>query len=124
MDQPQKSSPEPVWNLPELLTRIDNDQELLRELLIIFKKDFPSHVCSLTEAIATGNLRNVTALSHTLKGMFANLAANRAAAAAACLEQTARAGESATLKQTYENLNAEIANLLSEVEAHMAEVRR
>jgi hypothetical protein len=37
----------PAWNLQDLLTRVDNDHELLRELLIIFKADFPRTMRSL-----------------------------------------------------------------------------
>lgn len=124
MNQRKKPPSEAVWNLHELLTRTDNDQELLRELLLIFKEDFPGHISGLTAAIAAGNLKNVAAISHTLKGMFANLAANKAAAAAARLEQVGRAGENAALKDAHEDLNAEIAGLLPELEAYMAGVRR
>jgi hypothetical protein len=41
MNKNEEGLSEPVWNLTELLERIENDQELLRELLNIFKEDFP-----------------------------------------------------------------------------------
>lgn len=30
-----------AWNVKEVLARMDNDRELLRELVAIFKEDFP-----------------------------------------------------------------------------------
>ena len=38
---------EPAWNQAELLERVDNDRELVRELLTIFKEDFPRTIGSL-----------------------------------------------------------------------------
>jgi hypothetical protein len=42
MIQPEDCSPSLSLNLPELLTRVDHDRELLRELLGIFKEEFPA----------------------------------------------------------------------------------
>lgn len=120
----REQSPEAVWNLPELLARVDDDQELARELLAIFKEDFPVHFRLLQEAIGARDLKNVVALSHALKGMFANLAGARAAAAAARLEQVARAGESGSLEEALEILRGEVAKLLPELDAYLEGVQR
>ena len=87
-----------VWNLAELLDRVDNDQELLRDLLNIFKEDFPRTMQSLESAVAGADLKNASRLSHSLKGMLSSLGATRAAAAAAKLEALATAGETASLR--------------------------
>jgi len=114
---------EPVWNLAELLERVDNDQELLRDLLNIFKDDFPLTMRSLELAIAAGDLKNSARLGHTLKGMLSSLGGVRTAAAAARLEVLASAGETASLKGALDALKCEAASLLPELEAYMAEVR-
>jgi hypothetical protein len=44
MNKTEEGFSEPVWNLAELLERVDNDHELLRELLNIFKEDFPQTI--------------------------------------------------------------------------------
>jgi HPt (histidine-containing phosphotransfer) domain-containing protein len=71
-----------VLNLTELLSRVDNDQELVTELLSIFKSVFPSHLQRLSDAVANEKPQQVEAESHTLKGMLLNLSAARAAIAA------------------------------------------
>ena len=120
-DQKQPPS-QPVWNLPELLERVDNDQELLRDLLNIFKEDFPRTMRSLESAVAVADLKGAARLSHTLKGMLSSLGAMRASTAASRLEQLASAGETASLKDAFVALEREAATLLPEFNAYMAEV--
>jgi HPt (histidine-containing phosphotransfer) domain-containing protein len=73
MKKKEENLSEPVWNQAELLDRVDHDQELLRELLTIFRTDFPRTIHSLEAAVAGGDLKNSASLSHALKGMLSNL---------------------------------------------------
>jgi HPt (histidine-containing phosphotransfer) domain-containing protein len=123
MNKREESLSEPVWNQSELLERVDNDQELLRELLNIFKEDFPLAMRSLESAVAVQNLKDSARLGHTLKGMLSSLGGVRTAAAAARLEAIASAGETASLRGALDALKQEAASLLPELEAYMAEVR-
>jgi two-component system sensor histidine kinase/response regulator len=123
MIKKEEGHSEPVWNLAELLERVDNDQELLRELLNIFKEDFPQTIQSLQSAVNSEDLKNSSRLSHTLKGMLSSLGATSAAAAAAKLEALSSAGETASLEGAFNALEAEAHRLLPELEAYMAEVR-
>lgn len=104
--------------------RVDDDQELLCELLAIFKEDFPRTMKSLESALTGADMKNAATLSHTLKGMLSNLGGERAAAAAAKIEQLARAGETASLGAAWNALQRESAVLLPELDAYLAEVRR
>jgi two-component system sensor histidine kinase/response regulator len=115
---------EPIWNVAELLERVDHDQELLRDLLNIFKEDFPRTIRSLESAVAAKDLKNCARLSHTLKGMLSSLGARRAAAAAAALDVIASSGETAFLKESLDALLREGANLVPELNSYVAEVRR
>jgi len=111
-----------VWNLAELLDRVDNDQELLRDLLNIFKEDFPRTMQSLESAVASADLKNASRLSHSLKGMLSSLGGTRAAAAAAKLEALSAAGETASLRGALDALAHEAESLVPELNAYMAEV--
>jgi hypothetical protein len=57
-------------NLPELLSRVDNDRELLLDLLNIFKEEFPRHLQALHDAVALHDMNQTATVSHTLKGML------------------------------------------------------
>jgi len=123
MNKNEHRHSDPVWNLAELLERVDNDQALLRDLLNIFKEDFPLTMRSLEAAVAAEDLKNSARLGHTLKGMLSSLGGARSAAAAARLEVIASAGETASLRGALDALNCEAASLLPELEAYIAEVR-
>jgi two-component system sensor histidine kinase/response regulator len=124
MNKSQEGLPEPIWNVAELLERVDHDQELLRDLLNIFKEDFPRTLQSLESAVAGGDLKNCARLSHTLKGMLGSLGATRAASAAANLDIRASSGETASLKQAVDALKREAGDLVPELDAYMSEVHR
>jgi|SRR5580704_2004667 len=123
MNNQKETFAEPAWNHAELLERVDNDQELLRELLAIFKEDFPRTMRSLESAVAAADLKNAAGLSHTLKGMLSSLGAARAAAAASRLEELASAGATAPLKEAFGALECQAASLLPELDAYITEVR-
>lgn len=116
---------DPVWNQADLLLRVDNDQELMRELLEIFGEDFPRTMRSLESAVSAGDLKNSASLSHALKGMLSNLGGVRAAAAAARLEKSASSGgEASLLREAFDDLQREAGRLLPELQAFLLEVGR
>jgi HPt (histidine-containing phosphotransfer) domain-containing protein len=110
-------------NMAELLARVDNDRELLCDLLAIFKDEFPGYLKSLEGAIARKDAAETASISHTLKGMLLNLAVSKAAASAATLEQLARAGETASLRNAFATFDQDVRGLLPEMESYMAEAR-
>src|SRR5260370_2749627 len=87
-------------NFAELLARVESDRELLRDLLLIFKDDFPRRFQALQEAVSRCDSAQVAAVSHALKGMLATLAATPPAACAAQLEQLRLAKTTSSLPKT------------------------
>ena len=106
-----------VLNLTELLSRVDNDHELVSELFFIFKSVFPSHLQRLTDAIAHQLPKQVEAESHALKGMLLNLSAARAAALAADLENLGHQGKIAGMSEVLTGFQSEAQTLLLQMEA-------
>jgi HPt (histidine-containing phosphotransfer) domain-containing protein len=124
MQNPVQNTAGLAVNFAELLERVENDHELLWDLLTIFKRDFPRYRDSLIEAIARAEMKQVESSSHTLKGMFSNLAMARAAAAAGHLEQMGGDRERAGLEDALAHLEHELASLLPELDAYLKEARR
>ena len=116
MVQATDQSAELTLNVSELLSRVDNDQELLRELLQLFKDECPRRMQSLEEAVSGQQMKVVETTSHSLKGMLANLSATRAASAASRLEVLSRAGKLFELKGALADLQSEVAALRPELE--------
>ena len=116
MVQATDHSAELTLNVPELLSRVDNDQELMRELLQLFKEECPRLMQLLEAAVSKQEMRAVETTSHSLKGMLANLSASRAASAASSLEKFSRAGKLFELKGALAVLQSEVPALLLELE--------
>ena len=111
-------------NLPELLSRVENDWDLLRELAGIFREEFPRYTDALRLAIHDANLDQAREAAHALKGMLANLAAGRSAAAAGELEQLAKSGQQTALAASFAKFEGDTKGLLAELEGYMAGARK
>jgi two-component system, sensor histidine kinase and response regulator len=119
MARQEDHSSNPVVNLPELLMRIDNDRELLRELVDIFKEECPRLLELLQEQVARGDFEQVQFTSHGLKGMLGGLSAMRAAATAGRLEKMASDRELPALAHTVTELKLDVEKALPELEASL-----
>jgi HPt (histidine-containing phosphotransfer) domain-containing protein len=115
---------EESFNFAELFERVDNDRELLKELLKIFQKDFPRHRQELLAAVAAGDMKRVATTGHTLRGIFANLAAGRAAGLAASVERLGNNSDAAGLAETVQALETETAALLPLLDSCLLEACR
>ena len=118
----ERYMPKAIIDLTELLERVENDRELIRDLLLIFKDEFPGRLQALRDAVDSMDGKKVAAEAHTLKGMLSNLAANSAAGAAARLEQLGRNQEASEFQEacaSFENISKE---LLLQLDTCMAEV--
>lgn len=109
-------------DLEELLERTENDRALMRDLLTIFKEEFPQRLQSLREAVGFRNGAHVVMEAHALKGMLSNLAAVEAAAAAAELERLGRNNETSKFLESFSRFEVVAKELSRQVEACMAEV--
>ena len=105
-----------VLNIADLLTRVDNDRELVSELFSIFKSVFPDHLQRLNEAISNQLPEKVELEGHTLKGMLLNLSAMRAAAIAGNLETMGRERTIPGMAEALAVFQNEVETLLSQME--------
>ena len=112
------------FDYKELLERVEHDRELLRDLLMIFREEFPRQLLALREAVEAKDGNRIAVAAHTLKGMLLNLAATQAAATAARLEQMGRQGEASGLAEVFAVFESDARKLLPELDACMPEVCR
>src|SRR2546426_9029649 len=101
-----------IFDREELLARVENDRELLRDLFTIFKEEFPRQLRALREAEDAKDGDRVATAAHTLRGMLSNLAASRAAVAAAPLEQMGRKKEILCFQEAFGVLENDANQLL------------
>lgn len=122
MKEPQKDSPEAALDMTELLARVENDRELLRDLLMISKEELPKHLQDLREAVKSGDGKRVASVAHTLKGMLANLSANHAAEVAARLERMGGSGQNSGFEEELHNFERDAMSVLRELDTCMVGV--
>jgi two-component system sensor histidine kinase/response regulator len=107
-------------NLPELLERVESDEDLLRELLALFQEDLPWSRAALQTAIAGGDPREIERAAHRLKGMLANLSAKTPASLAAEIESAARAGDTQKIPELVATFDPQISAFSAALDAFMA----
>jgi len=110
-------------NLPELLSRVENDYELVDELLHLFQIEFPRFRQMLRAELACQRLVGVEKAAHTLKGMLANLSVETGASVAAKIEAAAHARDIGTLTQELATFDREADGLLDALAVFVAGVR-
>jgi HPt (histidine-containing phosphotransfer) domain-containing protein len=116
-----QATSKPLIDLSALLKRVDNDRALMRELLGLFHEEYSQLITSLREAVHKNDTNLAQIAAHTLKGMLASLAADRAAAAAARIEDAARNGKAEQLPGGLQSLETELDALLPAVASLMNE---
>ena len=124
VEEEEKTMSNSSINFSELLERVENDRELLRDLLLIFKEEFPRLNQALHDAVESREAKRVTAEAHTLKGMLSHLAARQAADAAARLEQLGRKEKTSEFTGALAAFDQVARQLLLQVDSCVAEVPR
>jgi HPt (histidine-containing phosphotransfer) domain-containing protein len=61
------------WNKAFALEQTDGDEELLEELLVLFKESSASDYAQLQQAVARNDAEGVVHAAHSLKGASASL---------------------------------------------------
>ncbi len=106
----------PALNLSSALDRTGGDEELLRELAVIFMDDYPRQLRLIEEAIAAGDWKTAEREAHGLKGAVANFGADDAVEAARTLEFAARDGRYSEAGALLTRLKEQLVRVRTELE--------
>jgi HPt (histidine-containing phosphotransfer) domain-containing protein len=90
---PPEEPPVEVLNEALLVSRVDSDPQLLRDLVDLFLEDCPRLVDEIRGALDRKDAKTVQRGAHSLKGSTSNLAGKMASEAALELERIAQAGD-------------------------------
>jgi two-component system sensor histidine kinase/response regulator len=107
-------------SMPELLARVENDDELLLELLAMFQEELPGLQDALNSAVKAGDPLEIGKAAHTLKGMLANLCMNQGASLAGAIEASARRQDMPGVESNVAAFNSEMSEILPAVNAFLA----
>ena len=131
MDVPNISTPAPPEEPPGevlddalLLSRVDRDPQLLRDLVDLFLEECPRLVDEIRVALQRKDAKAVERGAHSLKGCTSNLAAKMASEAALKLERLARAGELVRAESVLPELECQLVRLKPALLAVRAEAEK
>jgi CheY-like chemotaxis protein len=95
-----------------LLERVEGDQELLVEMVHLFRQDAPNLLAALSDALERGDMAVLERTAHSLKGAAGNLSAKAVAAAAQQLEKDAKNKNAAAARKSLPEVQRAVQQLL------------
>ena len=99
------------------MTTLDGDQESAQELVRLFIDSGDATLRDISAALGRGDLAAVGSAAHSFKGSSASIRARSASAAAARLEEAARAGATDRISQLEEQLRREAGRAMEYLRA-------
>ncbi|ADW17956.1 Hpt domain protein [Desulfobulbus propionicus DSM 2032] len=103
------------WNKAFALEQTAGDEELLEELLLLFKDSSASDLEQLRRAVGAGDAEEVVRAAHSLKGAAASLGIEGIRQLAMTMETDARQGSLAVAQEKL-SLMAELLDQLKNIE--------
>jgi PAS domain S-box-containing protein len=100
-----------IFDEPAALSYTGGDRRLLKEVVQLFRADYPSSLRKIERALQARDAEALRLAAHRLKGAIATLGAVAARQAAAELEETARSRDFEPAARGYANLRHEIERL-------------
>jgi len=118
---PSERPPAEVFDEALLVSRVDNDSQLLRDLVDLFLDDCPRLVSEIKTALADRDPRTLQRGAHSLKGSAGNLAAKLTSEAAFKVEKLAYSGDWEQIASALQELESQLERLKPALLAARAE---
>ncbi|MFO7801720.1 MAG: response regulator [Desulfovermiculus sp.] len=114
---PAEAAPETeeIFQEAELLARVGDDQDVMREILEEVLSDVPNRLESLKKAAQDGDAREVRSFAHSIKGMAGNISAPRVRETASKLETLAANQDLSGMEELIWELESEFELLKTEL---------
>ena len=112
----EAAEPAPI-NVAELLQRVGGDTELARDVIDLFRLDWPASLARVHAAVDSGDLEALQRAAHALKGAAGNLGAQPTMEAARVIEQLAQSRDLAAAAAAVAPLERAAAKLMTALEA-------
>ncbi|VAX08402.1 Sensory box histidine kinase/response regulator [hydrothermal vent metagenome] len=114
-DEDETPSEDPnlsVWDKEAALKRIMGKESLMKMLIDVFLNETPEKIKQLQTSIGNADIEQIHLISHTLKGVTANLSGLRVQQQAALMEQAAKHSDIGTVKSIMPVLVQELSTLV------------
>ena len=92
------------WNKEFALEQAAEDEDLLKELIEIFKESFGSDLALIQEGLKKGDVRQIYSASHSIKGAAASLGIDGIKDIALAIERDAKNGSKKVAVERFRDL--------------------
>jgi histidine phosphotransfer protein HptB len=99
------------WNRDFAMGQVDNDEELLQELIAIFKDSSASDMVILVQAVEKGDPVEARSASHSIKGAAASLGLEAIRDVAMVIEKDCREGSLVVAREKLPQLETLLAQM-------------
>ncbi len=99
------------WNKEFALEQAADDEELLKELIDIFKQSYGSDLALIKEGLEKGDMKQIYSASHSIKGAAASLGIDGIKDIALSIEIDAKNGSSKVASERVQDLEEMLLNL-------------
>lgn len=102
------SSELPVFEVEQFRAQVSQDNDLVCEIIDLFRSESPGQMIEMCEALAAGDFDRLSRVAHTIKGSFAALHAERARCHAQEIETLAKGHDAAECSRALSTLEHDL----------------
>ena len=102
-----------IWNKEEVLVRLGGSEEILKQIIAVFKREMKEELEKLLEALNKEDRESIRLHAHTIKGASANMGAEQLQRVAKEIELSSQEQGLEFLKEKYKLLEQALRKLLS-----------
>ena len=113
----------PPWSAAAMVERLGGDQDLARQLVILFLEEYPRLLGGLRVSLASRDADAIRRAAHAAKGCIANFIEAGPRATASQIEQAALRGDLGSVPALAARLEDEVARLAAEMRAFAQETQ-
>ncbi len=107
----EQEKTKPVFDQEAALERVGGDMEFLKELIELFKSDYPAKLAQLSKGLREKDFKTISETGHSLKSASGNLSLTRVYDLSFKIEGMGRKGKIQGIEKAYNELEEELGKI-------------
>lgn len=107
----EQEKAKPVFDQKSVLERVGGDTEFLKELMELFKSDYPAKMAQLSKGIREKDFKTIKESAHSIKSASGNLSLTRVYDLSFKIEGMGRKGKIQGIEKVYNELEEELGKI-------------
>ena len=107
----EQEKAKPVFDQKSVFERVGGDMEFLKELIELFKSDYPAKLAQLSKGIKEEDFKTIKETAHSIKSASGNLSLTRVYDLSFKIEGMGRKGKIQGIEKAYNELEEELGKI-------------